>query len=149
MVSFVRSVYRSLLVTFVSMHSSQITCIWLVNSERYSCFMSLVYERHTIAFFGSLPQPNYQMYSVVITNNNIYISYGTHIYPSRIYKYSCYQYNSLCIFICVCLVLSKTPIKLYSQKQLLLNNNNYNSICIFICVYFVLSKTPIQVYLRI
>ena len=65
--------------------------------------------------------------------------------PSRIYKYSCYQYNSLCIFICVCLVLSKTPIKLYSQKQLLLNNN-YNSICIFIYVCLILSKTPIKVY---
>ena len=68
--------------------------------------------------------------------------------PSGIYKYSCYQYNSGYIFICVCPILSKTPIKLYSQKQLL-QNNNYNSICIFICVCLVLSKTPIKFYLRI
>ena len=37
--------------------------------------MPLVYERHTIAFFGPLAQPNYQMYSVVITNNNIFSSH--------------------------------------------------------------------------
>ena len=38
--------------------------------------MSLVYERYTIAFFGPLAQPNYQMYSVVITNNNIFTSHA-------------------------------------------------------------------------
>ena len=38
----------------------------------------------------------------------------------------------------------KTPTKLYSQRQLLLNNN-YNSFCVFIvCVCLVLSKTPVQ-----
>ena len=62
------------------------------------------------------------------------------LWPSRSYKHSSYQYNSLCIFICVCLVLSKTTIKLYSQKQLLLKNN-YNSICIFIIVCLALLKT--------
>ena len=36
--------------------------------------MSLVYERHTFSFFGPLAQPNYQMYSVVITNNNILVN---------------------------------------------------------------------------
>ena len=37
--------------------------------------MPLVYERHTITFCGPLAQPNYQMYSVVITNNNIFTSH--------------------------------------------------------------------------
>ena len=53
--------------------------------------------------------------------------------------------NVIYIIIVVCLVLSRTPIKLYSQRQLLLNNN-YNSFCIFIIyVCLVLSKTPIKV----
>ena len=48
--------------------------------------MSLVYERHTIAFFGPLAQPNYQMYSVVITNKNISLHLIRHAQvPSRIY----------------------------------------------------------------
>ena len=45
--------------------------------------MSLVYERHTIAFFGPLAQLNYQMYSVVITNNDIFTSY-THVKISQV-----------------------------------------------------------------
>ena len=107
--------------------------------------MSLVYERHTIAFFGPLAQPNYQMYSVVITNKNIFTSYTARTSTQQnLQIYSCYQYKSLCIFISVCFVLSKTPIKLYSQRQLLRNNHN-NSFCIFIiCACLVLSKTPIH-----
>ena len=37
--------------------------------------MSLVYEKHTIAFFCPLAQSNYQMYSVVTTNKNIFTSH--------------------------------------------------------------------------
>ena len=48
--------------------------IWLVNLRK-RLLISLVYELHTIAFFGPLAQPNYQMYSVVITNKNIFISH--------------------------------------------------------------------------
>ena len=48
----------------------------------------------------------------------------------------------LYIFIFVCLVLSKTPIKLYSQRQLLVNNN-YNSFCIFIIGFASFSQKPL------
>ena len=74
-------------------------------------------ERHTITFFGPLAQPNYQMYSVVVTNKNIFTSH-----MARTSTQHNLQIYSLSIFICVCLVLSKTLIKLYSQKQLLLNS---------------------------
>ena len=48
----------------------------------------------------------------------------------------------LYIFIFVCLVLSKTPIKLYSQRQLWLNNND-NSFCIFIIGFASFSQKPL------
>ena len=70
----------------------------------------------------------------ILHNNSMCVSLCLHV--SNI---TCYIH----LFICVCLVLSKTPIKLYSQRQLL-RNNNYNSFCIFICICLVLSKTPIQ-----
>ena len=37
--------------------------------------MSLVLAIHTIAFFDPLAQPNYQIYSVEITNKNIFTSH--------------------------------------------------------------------------
>ena len=43
--------------------------------ERDSCLISLVYEIHTIAFFGPLAQPNNQMYSVVTTIKNVFTSH--------------------------------------------------------------------------
>ena len=57
------------------------------------------------------------------------------------YSYSkisrCNKYNLSCIFICVCLVLSRSPIKPYSQKQSLLNNS-YNSIVCLVLLKLLL-----------
>ena len=64
--------------------------------------MSLVYERHTIAFFGPLAQPNYQMYSIVIK----YPAEFTNIVVINITRY-------VYLYAYICLVLSKTPIKIY------------------------------------
>ena len=116
----------------------------------------------------SLGQPNYQLYSIVITKF-IYISYSTHKYSMKftniiVINITRYAYlhafasffqkpllnkgnkvimriimcvsvylgirntTLLCMFICVCLVLAKTPIKVYSRMQLLC------SICYTVCV---------------
>ena len=70
----IRPIHLSESTRYIRIHSSQITCIRLVNLRKRLLFY-VTYERHTIAFFGPLAQPNYQMYSVVITNNNIFTSH--------------------------------------------------------------------------
>ena len=71
----IRPIRLSESTRYIRIHSSQITCILLVVCERDSCLISLVYEIHTIAFFGPFSQPNDQMYSVVDTNKNIFTSH--------------------------------------------------------------------------
>ena len=150
-----------------SYHASHITCIWLVNlrNSRLFCHLYMKFLRLP----RSLGQPNYQLYSIVITKF-IYISYSTHKYSMKftniiVINITRYAYlhafasffqkpllnkgnkvimwiiimcvsvclgirNTACcrIFICVCLVLAKTPIKVYSRMQLLC------SICYTVCV---------------
>ena len=69
----IRPIRLSEFTRYIRIHSSQITCIWLVNLRKR--LMSLLYERHTTAFVGPLAQPNCQLYSVVITNKNIFTSH--------------------------------------------------------------------------
>ena len=71
---FILCVYRRLVVTFVSIQVKSLVYGSYV-CERDSCLISLIYEIHTIAFFGPLARPNNQMYSVVTTIKNVFTSH--------------------------------------------------------------------------
>ena len=91
---------------YIRVYSSQITCMWLVNLRKR---------------LGPLAQPNYQMYSVVITNKNIfliYISYGTHKYPAERTNIVVINITRYVYLYAFASFSQKNPIKLYSQKSL-------------------------------
>ena len=66
------------------------------------------------------------------------------------------KYSLLCMFICGCLVLAKTPIRVYSRTQLLCSitmcvsvfrYKKYNLLCTSIYAFF--QKNPVKLYLFI